>query len=132
MSSFVISVAWPALLSAWRSNVVNSSREAGSISSRVRMRVPSGIRSSCRNSSGSRPSPDNTTVNREVASKSALDRIRSSLSTSGAICWASSMSNTGLIRVEDTWDFHRSRSARKPPQRLEGVSLTAKISPSSR
>ena len=41
-------------------------------------------------------------VNSAVESKSALERMRSSLSTSGVISWASSMSSTGLMRVEAT------------------------------
>ena len=50
-----------------------------------RQPVPKGIRSSCRSRSNSRPSPANTTVSSEVASKSAPDNSRSSRSTSGAI-----------------------------------------------
>ena len=105
---------------------------AASVTSRVRIRVPKGTRSSCRSSSRSRPSPERTTVNSDVASKSALERIRSSPRTSGLISWASSIKSTGRIREEATCAFQRSRSALNPHQRLCGASFTAKMSPSSR
>ena len=78
------------------------------------------------------PYHHDTTVNRDVLSKSALERIRNSLRTSGSISCASSSNSTGLMRAVATWDFHRSRSALNPPQRLDGLSFTEKISPSSR
>ena len=73
------------------------------------------------------PSPERTTVN-SGGVEVALERIRSSPRTSAA----SPDQDTGLIREEATWVFQRSRSALNPPQRLDGVSFTAKISPSSR
>jgi len=75
---------------------------------------------------------DNEVESNGVESKWALASRRNSDKTSGTISWASSMSRTGRRRLDSTWDFHRSRRALKPPQRLRGVSGTPKISPSSR
>ena len=53
-----------------------------SVTSRVRILVPSGTRCSSRNISTRRPSPERTTVSSDVASTSALERTRNSPKTS--------------------------------------------------
>ena len=93
--------------------------------SRVRILVPSGTRSSCRNSSKSRPSPERTTVNNDVASKSALERIRHSLRPSGFISYRElgdvfsvklSPSNRwgGFKALRERWKAHLASSRIKP------------------
>ncbi|HZW35087.1 MAG TPA: hypothetical protein VFF52_30465 [Isosphaeraceae bacterium] len=73
----------------------------------MRIRVPNGTRSSCPSRSTSRPSPERTTVNSAVASKSAPERIRSSEQDHPPQCWESVPGVFDEIVVVDTASVDR-------------------------